>query len=133
MAAVLGALLISVALIALVVGSIGIMNIMLVTVTVTERTSEIGILKSLGFTNSNVLFLFIVESIVLSMFGGLLGIGLGILEAYGAQSVMHLPNVFPVEMIAIGFAISVILGLISGVYPANKAAKMNPVEALRCE
>ena len=133
MAAVLGALLISVALIALVVGSIGIMNIMLVTVTVTERTSEIGILKSLGFTNSNVLFLFIVESIVLSVFGGLLGIGLGILGAYGAQSVMHLPNVFPVEMIAIGFAISVILGLISGVYPANKAAKMNPVEALRCE
>ena len=133
MAAVLGALLISVALIALVVGSIGIMNIMLVTVTVTERTSEIGILKSLGFTNSNVLFLFIVESIVLSVFGGLLGIGLGILGAYGAQSVMHLPNVFPVEMIAIGFAISVIVGLISGVYPANKAAKMNPVEALRCE
>ena len=131
MAAVLGALLISVALIALVVGSIGIMNIMLVTVT--ERTSEIGILKSLGFTNSNVLFLFIVESIVLSVFGGLLGIGLGILGAYGAQSVMHLPNVFPVEMIAIGFAISVIVGLISGVYPANKAAKMNPVEALRCE
>jgi putative ABC transport system permease protein len=120
MAAALGTLLISVALIALVVGSIGIMNIMLVTVT--ERTSKIGILKSLGFTNSNVLFLFIVESVVLSVFGGFLGIGLGILGAYGAQSVMHLPNVFPIELIVVGFTVSVIMGLIAGVYPANKAA-----------
>lgn len=131
MSAALGGLLISVALIALIVGSIGIMNIMLVSVT--ERTREIGILKSLGFTNSNVLFLFIVESIVLSVFGGLLGIGLGVLGAYGAQSVMQLPNVFPVEMIVIGFAVSVIVGLIAGVYPANKAARMNTVDALRSE
>ncbi len=131
MSAALGGLLISVALIALIVGSIGIMNIMLVSVT--ERTREIGILKSLGFTNSNVLFLFIVESIVLSVFGGLLGIGLGVLGAYGAQSVMNLPNVFPAEMIVIGFAVSVIVGLIAGVYPANKAARMNTVDALRSE
>ncbi|MBE0524854.1 MAG: ABC transporter permease [Methanosarcinales archaeon] len=125
----LAALLTAVSLIALIAGSIGIMNIMLVTVT--ERTREIGILKSLGFTNWNVLFLFIVESIVLSVFGGLLGIGLGVLGAYGAQSLMALPSVFPVELIIIGFAISVIVGLIAGVYPANKAAKMNTVDALR--
>ncbi|MBN1134490.1 MAG: ABC transporter permease [Methanosarcinaceae archaeon] len=125
----LAALLTSVALIALIVGSIGIMNIMLVTVT--ERTSEIGIMKSLGFTNSHVLTLFIVESIVLSVFGGLLGTGLGVLGAYGGQSAMGLPLVFPIEMIAIGFCVSVIVGMISGIYPANKAAKMNPVEALR--
>jgi putative ABC transport system permease protein len=116
----LAALLTAVSLIALIVGSIGIMNIMLVTVT--ERTREIGILKSLGFTNLNVLFLFIVESVVLSVFGGLLGTGLGVVCAYGAQSLMKLPNVFPIELIVVGFAVSLIVGLIAGVYPANKAA-----------
>ncbi|MFV9630645.1 MAG: ABC transporter permease [Methanosarcinales archaeon] len=127
----LAALLTAVSLIALIVGSIGIMNIMLVTVT--ERTREIGILKSLGFTNLNVLFLFIVESVVLSVFGGLLGTGLGVVGAYGAQSLMKLPNVFPIELIVVGFAVSVIVGLIAGVYPANKAARMNTVDALRGE
>ena len=131
LAAALGGLLTSVALIALVVGSIGIMNIMLVSVT--ERTREIGIMKSLGFTKSNILCLFIVESIVLSVIGGLFGTGLGVVGAYGAQTIMNLPITFPVEMIVIGFAVSVIVGLIAGVYPANKAAKMNPVEALRSE
>ncbi len=131
LAAALGGLLTSVALIALVVGSIGIMNIMLVTVT--ERTREIGILKSLGFTNWNVLLLFIVESIVLSVFGGLLGTGLGVAGAYGVQSLMKLPIVFPLELIVVGFTVSVIVGLIAGVYPANKAARMNTVDALRSE
>lgn len=128
---VLGALLTSVALIALIVGSIGIMNIMLVTVT--ERTREIGILKSLGFTNWNVLLLFIVESIVLSVFGGLLGTGLGVAGAYGAQMLMKLPIVFPLKLIVVGFSVSVIVGLVAGVYPANKAARMNTVDALRSE
>ncbi|MBC2698760.1 MAG: ABC transporter permease [ANME-2 cluster archaeon] len=127
----LSALFISVALIALIVGSIGIMNIMLVTVT--ERTREIGILKSVGFTNWNVLLLFIVESIILSVFGGLLGTGLGVLGAYGAGSFMKLPIVFPLELIVVGFSVSVIVGLIAGVYPANKAARMNTVDALRSE
>ena len=127
----LAALLISVALIALIVGSIGIMNIMLVTVT--ERTREIGILKSLGFTNWNVLLLFIVESIVLSVFGGLVGTGLGVAGAYGAQMLMKLPIVFPLKLIVVGFSVSVIVGLIAGVYPANKAARMNTVDALRSE
>lgn len=128
---ILGALLTAVSLIALIVGSIGIMNIMLVTVT--ERTREIGIMKSLGFTNWNVLLLFIVESIVLSVFGGLLGTGLGIAGAYGAQMLMKLPIVFPLELIVVGFSVSVIVGLIAGVYPANKAARMNTVDALRSE
>jgi putative ABC transport system permease protein len=94
---------------------------------------EIGILKSLGFTNFNVLLLFIVESVVLSVIGGLLGIGLGVLGAYGAQSLMGLPYAFPVELIIIGFAVSVIVGMIAGAYPANKAARMNTVDALRSE
>ncbi len=127
----LTALLTSVALISLIVGSIGIMNIMLVSVT--ERTQEIGILKSLGFTNINVLLLFIVESVVLSVIGGLLGIGLGVLGAYGAQSLMGLPYAFPVELIVIGFSVSAIVGMIAGAYPANKAARMNTVDALRSE
>jgi putative ABC transport system permease protein len=131
MAGYLTALLTSVALISLIVGSIGIMNIMLVSVT--ERTQEIGILKSLGFTNINVLLLFIVESVVLSVIGGLLGIGLGVLGAYGAQSLMGLPYAFPVELIVIGFSVSAIVGMIAGAYPANKAARMNTVDALRSE
>jgi putative ABC transport system permease protein len=94
---------------------------------------EIGILKSLGFTNFNVLLLFIVESVVLSVIGGLLGIGLGVLGAYGAQSLMGLPYAFPIELIIIRFAVSVIVGMIAGAYPANKAVRMNTVDALRSE
>lgn len=131
MAAALTSLLTSVALISLVVGSIGIMNIMLVTVT--ERTREIGIMKSLGFTNFNVLSMFIVESVIVSFFGGILGTLLGLVGAYGAANAIGMSPVFPVSMIVVGFGISILVGLLAGVYPANKAAKMNPVEALRYE
>jgi putative ABC transport system permease protein len=74
-----------------------------------------------------------VESIVLSVFGGLLGTGFGVAVAYGAQSLMKLPIVFPVKLILVGFTVSVIVGLGAGVYPANKAARMNTVDALRSE
>jgi putative ABC transport system permease protein len=127
----LGSLLTSVALISLIVGSIGIMNIMLVTVT--ERTGEIGIMKSLGFKNHEVLSLFMVESIVVGLFGGVLGIVLGVIGAYAADTAMGLPYVFPVDMIFTGMLVSVIVGLLAGIYPANKAARMNPVDALRHE
>ncbi|ADI74818.1 protein of unknown function DUF214 [Methanohalobium evestigatum Z-7303] len=129
--AALSALLISVALISLVVGSIGIMNIMLVTVT--ERTREIGLMKSVGYTYYDVLILFIVESVVIGLFGGIIGTTVGILGAYGANTFLDLPNVFPVELIIIGFGVAVLVGVIAGVYPASKAAKMDPVEALRYE
>ncbi|WP_406660750.1 ABC transporter permease [Methanolobus sp. ZRKC3] len=128
---VLGSLLTSVALISLVVGSIGIMNIMLVTVT--ERTNEIGIMKSLGFKNYEVLSLFIVESIVVGLLGGILGTVLGLTGAYLVNNLMGLPHVFPVSLIFMGMFVSLFVGLLAGVYPANKAAKMNPVEALRHE
>lgn len=127
----LGTLLTSVALISLVVGSIGIMNIMLVTVT--ERTGEIGIMKSLGFKNYEVLSLFIVESMVVGLLGGVLGTVFGLGGAYMVNSVMGLPHVFPIKLIFVGMFVSLFVGLIAGVYPANKAAKMNPVDALRHE
>jgi len=127
----IGALLTAVALISLVVGSIGIANIMLVTVT--ERTKEIGLMKSLGFTSTDVLSLFVVESAVVGLFGGILGSLLGVAGAYGATDLIGLPNVFPVSLILVGFGVSVGVGLIAGVFPAYKAAKMNPVDALRHE
>jgi putative ABC transport system permease protein len=127
----ISALLTAVALISLVVGSIGIANIMLVTVS--ERTNEIGLMKSLGFTSMDVLSLFVVESAVVGLFGGILGSLLGVVGAYGATSIIGLPNVFPVSLIVVGFGVSVGVGLIAGVFPAYKAAKMNPVDALRHE
>lgn len=131
MSAALSSLLTAVALISLIVGSIGIMNIMLVTVT--ERTSEIGIMKSLGYKNKEVLTMFIVESMVVGLIGGIFGTALGVLGAYVVVAAMGMPHVFPLNMIFIGVFVSIIVGLVAGVYPANKAAKMNPVDALRHE
>ncbi len=118
-----------VAVVALIVGSIGIMNIMLVTVT--ERTREIGLLKSLGFTRSGILMLFIVESIIVGVIGGILGTLLGLVGSYIVEVSLNIPPVFPFYLIFLGFFVSVLVGLIAGVYPANKAANLNPVEALR--
>ena len=131
MAAALGSFLTTVALISLLVGSIGIMNIMLVSVT--ERTREIGVLKSLGFTGFDILFLFMVESILLGVFGGILGSSVGIAGAYGVETLLKLPVVFPLGLIAVGFFVAVVVGFLSGVYPARKAAKMKPVDSLRHE
>ncbi|WP_445475563.1 ABC transporter permease [Methanococcoides methylutens] len=125
----LTSLFISVALISLVVGSIGIMNIMLVTVT--ERTKEIGLLKSLGYTRSNILYLFITESIILGLIGGILGTILGFVGSYAAVSFLGLPYIFPTYLLVLGVGIAVVVGLIAGVYPANKASKLDPVESLR--
>lgn len=127
----LSSFLFAVALISLIVGSIGIMNIMLVTVT--ERTREIGIMKSLGYTNSGILSLFLLESVLVSLFGGILGTLIGGLGAFALETALKLPTVFPFTLIQIGFFVSVMVGVVAGVYPARKAAKMNPVEALRYE
>jgi putative ABC transport system permease protein len=131
MAAALSSFLTAVALISLLVGSIGIMNIMLVSVT--ERTREIGVLKSLGFTGFDILFLFMIESILLGVFGGVLGGAVGIAGAYTVESLLSLPIVFPLSLIAAGFIVAVAVGFVSGVYPARKAAKMKPVDSLRYE
>lgn len=127
----LTSLLTSVALISLIVGSIGIMNIMLVTVT--ERTREIGLMKSLGYTRKDILTLFLIESTILSLIGGICGTALGIGVALIANYFLDLPNVFPVSQIIIGFIVSIFVGLLAGIYPANKAARMDPVEAFRHE
>ena len=131
MAAALSSFLTAVALISLLVGSIGIMNIMLVSVT--ERTREIGILKSLGFTGFDILFLFMIESILLGVFGGVIGGAVGIAGAYSVETLLSLPVVFPLSLIFAGFLVAVAVGFISGVYPARKAAKMKPVDSLRYE
>jgi putative ABC transport system permease protein len=123
--------LVAVALISLLVGSIGIMNIMLVTVT--ERTREIGIMKALGYSSVDVLMLFLVESVIISLIGGLLGIVVGIGGAYAITEALNLPFLYPPLVFEAGFLVALIVGVTAGVYPASKAAKLVPVEALRYE
>lgn len=117
--------------ISLLVGGIGIMNIMLVSVT--ERTKEIGMRKALGAKNSAIRFQFIVESMILCLIGGILGIIFGLLLGAFAVSLLGYSTVAPMSAIAGAVAFSVIIGVLFGYYPANRAAKMNPVEALRYE
>lgn len=127
----LAAFLVAVALISLLVGSIGIMNIMLVTVT--ERTREIGIMKALGYSSTDVLLLFIVEAMILSLLGGIMGLGVGLAGAYAVTNFLNLPFLYPHYILEIGLGVALIVGVAAGAYPANKAAKMNPVDALRYE
>ncbi|MGO1528386.1 MAG: ABC transporter permease [Senegalia sp. (in: firmicutes)] len=122
-------LLAGIASISLVVGGIGIMNMMLVSVT--ERTSEIGLRKALGAEPNRIQLQFILESIFLSLFGGLFGLVLGLLIAYIAATVIGYPfSVSPMTLfIAIGF--SSVVGIVFGYAPARKASKLNPIDALR--
>ena len=117
--------------ISLLVGGIGIMNIMLVTVT--ERTREIGIRKAVGATSNAILIQFLIEALVLTLGGGLVGIILGITGSNLLSRVMNLvPQVTP-DMIALAAGVSATVGLVFGVYPAMRAAKLRPIEALRHE
>lgn len=127
----LTSILTAIALIALLVGSIGITNIMLVTVT--ERTKEIGILKSLGFTYRDILSLFIVEAAIIGFLGGIFGVILGVVGSYFVTKFLAVPFIFPVSLVLLGFGIALFVGIAAGIYPANKAAKMDPAESLRYE
>ncbi|MCL1976347.1 MAG: ABC transporter permease [Firmicutes bacterium] len=118
-----------VAAISLFVGGIGVMNIMLVTVT--ERTYEIGIRKSLGATNGNIRFQFLVEAIILTAIGGIIGIILGYYGGFALGSIIGITPVVSVPSVLLIVFISSALGIIFGVYPAGKAAKLDPIEALR--
>jgi putative ABC transport system permease protein len=117
--------------ISLVVGGIGIMNIMLSTVT--ERTREIGIRRALGARRSDIAVQFLVETLILSCGGGLLGIGLGIAVSYAVCGALELPTIIPLWSPIVAFAVAAIVGLVSGCYPARRAANLDPIEALRHE
>ncbi|MCA0757508.1 ABC transporter permease [Paenibacillus sp. N4] len=122
-------MLVGVAAISLVVGGIGIMNIMLVSVT--ERTREIGIRKSLGAKRRDILFQFLVEAVTISGFGGVLGILLGYAASIVIGRVMDTETAVSTDMVLAAFVFSAVVGVIFGIFPANKAAGLRPVEALR--
>ncbi len=120
-----------IAAISLLVGGIGIMNIMLVSVT--ERTREIGVRKALGARNTHILFQFLMESLSLSSIGGILGIIFGWITAYFISQVGNWPLVVAPLSVGLAFGFALCIGIFFGLYPAMKAAKMNPVDALRYE
>lgn len=117
--------------ISLLVGGIGIMNIMLVSVT--ERTREIGICKALGAKRKDILFQFLVESAVISSLGGLLGMLFGYGLVRLLSSLIGLPASFSLQVVVAALLFSLFVGVFFGIYPANKAAKLNPIDALRAE
>jgi putative ABC transport system permease protein len=125
------ALLAGVATISLIVGGIGIMNIMLVSVT--ERTREIGIRMAVGARGQDILLQFLIEAVTLSSTGGILGIALGVGGAKLLTLIKHWPTLVSVESIIIAFVFSAAVGIFFGFYPARKASQLDPIEALRYE
>lgn len=124
-------LLAGIAAISLIVGGIGIMNIMLVTVT--ERTTEVGLRKALGAKRKTIIIQFLMESVILTIAGGIIGVTLGISASYFLTSRLSLPNVISWESVILAVGVSSIIGIIFGLYPAYKASKLQPIEALRYE
>jgi putative ABC transport system permease protein len=129
--AVLTGLLAAVAAVSLIVGGIGIMNIMLVSVT--ERTREIGIRLAIGALESQVLMQFLVEAAVLSLFGGLIGILLGLALAWLATNGLQVPFLIDPTIVVVAFGFSALVGVVFGYFPARRAARLDPIEALRHE
>jgi putative ABC transport system permease protein len=127
----LTALLAAVAAISLLVGGIGIMNIMLVSVT--ERTREIGIRLAIGAFERDVLTQFLIEAVVLSLFGGTIGITLALAASYAAARALSLPFALDYSIVALAFIFSAAVGIVFGFFPARRAASLNPIDALRHE
>ena len=129
--AVFGSLLAGIASVSLIVGGIGIMNIMLVSVT--ERTREIGVRKALGATSKNILFQFLIEAVVLCILGGAIGVALGGGGALLLSKVANFNTEISSQSVILAFAFSAAVGVIFGVWPARRAAKLDPIMALRYE
>ena len=127
----LTALLAAVAAISLLVGGIGIMNIMLVSVT--ERTREIGIRLAIGAFERDVLTQFLIEAVVLSLFGGTIGITLALAASFAAARALSLPFALDYSIVALAFMFSAAVGIVFGFFPARRAASLNPIDALRHE
>ena len=128
---VLTALLGAVAAVSLLVGGIGIMNIMLVSIT--ERTREIGTRLAIGAREREVLMQFLVEAVTLSSFGGVVGIALATVASYGLATAMSVPYMFDAEINVLAFVFSAAIGVIFGYLPARRAARLDPIDALRHE
>jgi macrolide transport system ATP-binding/permease protein len=128
---ILSLLLSSIASIALVVGGIGIMNIMLVSVT--ERTREIGLRKALGARGQDVMMQFLIEALIISFFGGCMGIAIGVAASLGVEKFSGMQVLVTQESIVLAFVFSAVIGIVFGLWPARKAALLNPIEALRYE
>ncbi len=129
--AVFGSLLAGIASVSLIVGGIGIMNIMLVSVT--ERTREIGIRKALGATKLNILFQFLIEAVVLCLLGGAIGVGVGIGGARALSEFANYTTEIASQSVLMAFVFSAAVGLVFGVWPARRAAGLDPITALRYE
>lgn len=119
------------AAISLIVGGIGIMNIMLVSVS--ERTKEIGIRKAIGAKRNNILLQFLIEAVVLSSLGGIIGIGIGVISAHIFTLATGTATVYSIPVMLLSFVFSLLVGVVFGVFPANKASKLDPIQALRYE
>ncbi len=128
---VLTILLASIASVSLIVGGIGIMNIMLVSVT--ERTREIGIRMSVGARSRDILTQFLIEALVLSLLGGMIGIVIGVAGSKIVSGFAGWPTFITTFSILLSFGFSIMIGIFFGFYPARKAAMLNPIDALRYE
>ncbi|GAG52001.1 unnamed protein product, partial [marine sediment metagenome] len=124
-------LLAGVALVSLLVGGIGIMNIMLVSVT--ERTREIGVRMAVGARRRDILIQFVMESVTMALLGGLLGILIGVGGSFGLTEFFGWSTFIAPEAVALSFAFAFVVGLFFGIYPARKASLLDPIEALRWE
>jgi len=124
-------MLMGIASISLVVGGIGIMNILLVSVT--ERTKEIGLRMAVGAKRIHILLQFLIEAIIMTTIGGIIGVGAGIGISLLLTKLIGWPTIISMPAVAAAFFFSLVVGIFFGLYPANKASKLNPIDALHYE